>query len=79
MKKTQCELKLYWNQNMKKKSTFPDVPVRIYVVNQRGQQYRITQCETADSTVYIVDSYVKIELNNIHYLQTHQKDLHVAQ
>ncbi|XP_046640289.1 uncharacterized protein LOC124323516 [Daphnia pulicaria] len=28
---------------------------------------------------YVVDAYVKVEANRIHYIQTHQKDLHVAQ
>jgi hypothetical protein len=28
---------------------------------------------------YVVDAYVKVEANRIHYIQIHQKDLHVAQ
>jgi hypothetical protein len=28
---------------------------------------------------YVVDAYVKVEANRIHYIQMHQKDLHVAQ
>jgi hypothetical protein len=38
----------------------PDVPVRIYDVNQRGQRYRITQCEFYSSQLSIRKGFLML-------------------